>query len=1172
MNLNDPGTSLFQGNELNQFDNLAQQEEEQEALEDQRRRDLELKNMLENAFDDVSFENEEESLCNGSPSHSSINHSLYNSNSSNEYHKNGVKKINCNGLNDFDKNEPNNIIENLSVPITHSRTSLIKRVDFNNDGENYSDRCRKKVQNGNLHDVVDASGGGGTVQSTHYNHCFQRSPISEIPNGLPNNNCDFGKKSQLKEEAFDSGEQLKILYDVRVREVHRLTEMIDSIRKEHEIGISKLKHQVALSQAEIESLKISQTQLQNLLVTKNQNLEDLEKQLADLERENTNLKSSNGELLNQLDLNKLIVADLERKVLVLEKGNKITSEAVQYESSIKALVEKHSFELMSLNFEQEKLTKDNNELMKENTELKLKINQMNELHDENLSKKSEIISRLSKQIDESQKQCENLMKSASAEDNIRLQMELKLLKEEKLFLTSKLESMQMENSRQDEELKQYESINKLMSFSSFSELKDEDCSNMNGKLSDELYKALNGQKAKRQEIKRLQLELEEKTKTINLLQGNEKLLNDEINNLKDNVVVSQLTQIKQMEVLISDKETENVVLQNRLENLKEEFEIAQRDLQIKISELENINKVLKDTLASAEKEQVNAKSSLNEEYLRFHDESIQQVREEAGKFFKLEILKKNLENENLKKEVEQLKNLYVDVFSSKEALLKQLEKEKNSSGRSSAVDVDEVKRLQKELDKSRHRILELDQTLKQQYEQEVDILNLDINQLNLQVEKLKKEKDREVSEKDKILVENELLKSEIEHITSEKNLLFLNYEKVQKELKETCRSVQDTDEGKVTELKAKYETEIRNLTDKYEIIVKKLKKEIELTLTKAVKCESKYTSPMKSVTKTIECQWSPPSCDNSAITSKTRFKDMCTSPVSHFRTSATTEERRKSVRNISIATEPELNSISRKEVIEIMEKLGVHHENEMRSLESKYRAELSKLDKKFQVELDKARDIIRTELEKDHAKELEQMEEKYKIELENRVEQEKKEAVADLITEWACEVQGLKASYAEAQTEMERMKMKYKAAKSVALQYKTYFKGKTEYMQEEWKKIEDGYEQALKELEKNVHILVDVKEDEVKAKVDSITKVYEQKISKMKEKLLRCENRLKSKKPLEVIRKPSKVTDELAEMELRGSLERLKLPEVNLCLSSPSLTPKGKGKELKQEYKRKKAS
>lgn len=65
-------------------------------------------------------------------------------------------------------------------------------------------------------------------------------------------------------------------------------------------------------------------------------------------------------------------------------------------------------------------------------------------------------------------------------------------------------------------------------------------------------------------------------------------------------------------------------------------------------------------------------------------------------------------------------------------------------------------------------------------------------------------------------------------------------------------------------------------------------------------------------------------------------------------------------------------------------------------------------------------------------------------------------------------------------------------------------------MKEEWKKVENGYEKALKELEKNVHILTDVKEDEVKAKIDSITKVYEQKINKMKNKLQKCENRLKN--------------------------------------------------------------
>lgn len=494
-----------------------------------------------------------------------------------------------------------------------------------------------------------------------------------------------------------------------------------------------------------------------------------------------------------------------------------------------------------------------------------------------------------------------------------------------------------------------------------------------------------------------------------------------------------------------EKETENTRLQECIKKLKEEFEEKRNDVRSTTAELENEIESLKNSVASLEKEKTEAMSNYSEEYMRFHNEGLKRVREEAEKFFQLEILKKDLENENLKKEIEEIKNLYVEVFNSKEALLKELEKEKNhptwpnSSGNSNnVVDVDEVKRLQKELEKSRNRILELDQTLKQQYEQEVEILNLDINRLNLQVEKVKKEKDREIAEKDKICLENELLKSEIEHVTSEKNLLFLNLDKLQKEMEEVRRNLQIVKEGnknELKELKENYDTELQNLTDKYEIIIKKLKKEVELTLAKTVRYETKYTSPKKNRTRNVESQCSPTLVENKSISPrpKTFTKEMGTSPVfkSNWKTG-----REGSVRNISVLTDPEVNRISKKEIVEIMEKLGAHHENEMRALESKYRIELGKLDKKFQIEVDKAKELIREELEKAHVLEMERLRDKHKIEMENRIEQEKKEAVAELITEWACEVQGLKASYAEAQTEMERMKMKYKAAKSVALQYK----------------------------------------------------------------------------------------------------------------------------------------
>lgn len=42
MNLNGPGTSLFQGNEFINFDVLGQGQEEEEDIEDQRRREIEV--------------------------------------------------------------------------------------------------------------------------------------------------------------------------------------------------------------------------------------------------------------------------------------------------------------------------------------------------------------------------------------------------------------------------------------------------------------------------------------------------------------------------------------------------------------------------------------------------------------------------------------------------------------------------------------------------------------------------------------------------------------------------------------------------------------------------------------------------------------------------------------------------------------------------------------------------------------------------------------------------------------------------------------------------------------------------------------------------------------------------------------------------------------------------
>lgn len=134
--------------------------------------------MLENAFDDVSFDNDE-----GSNFNPSNNHSLVQNKSSSGIdilHDVGMTKSQI----EYIKNCPANEVENFNTPVRHIRNVKSKIVDFNNENNHYSDQSRMQKLNGSLHDVVDASGGGGggdVAVSLHYKHCYRTSPIGKSP-------------------------------------------------------------------------------------------------------------------------------------------------------------------------------------------------------------------------------------------------------------------------------------------------------------------------------------------------------------------------------------------------------------------------------------------------------------------------------------------------------------------------------------------------------------------------------------------------------------------------------------------------------------------------------------------------------------------------------------------------------------------------------------------------------------------------------------------------------------------------------------------------------------------------------------------------------------------------------------------------------------------------------
>lgn len=514
-----------------------------------------------------------------------------------------------------------------------------------------------------------------------------------------------------------------------------------------------------------------------------------------------------------------------------------------------------------------------------------------------------------------------------------------------------------------------------------------------------------------------------------------------------------MAELKKYESLTALKEIENKRLQDLICEMEKGFAVELKEAQEKCQAIETENSSLKEELtdlkSNLEKEKLGTVTKYNEEYMKFHNDSLRRVREEVQEAFKLEMLGKDMEIENLRKEMEEVKNLYVEVYNEKENLLNQFEKERANLNSRSSVDLDDVKKLQRELEKSRQRILELDLTLRQQYQQEVGKLNSTIKLLNFDLERLKKEKDHDVSEKNKIITENELLKTEMEQITSEKNLYFLNCETLRKEVDQLRRDFEILRESSDRERNRSEEEHTRELQDirsKYEVKIQKLNKEIELMLVRSVSTDSKYTSPMKNTAKGfrhVASQGSPVPVQSASTSPLYRYstQESCTSPINDLKKEMKASCK-GSNRDVSILTDPEPKHLSKREVIRMMEKLGTKHEEEIIKLENNYKLEIMKLENKWKSEVESIREKIRVEMMRMHVEELQELQEKHRTEMENRVEQEKKEAVVALITEWACEVQSLKQSHAEALAQAEKMKMKYNTAKSVALRYKvhqTYF-------------------------------------------------------------------------------------------------------------------------------------
>ncbi|KAL2738871.1 golgin subfamily A member 4-like isoform X1 [Vespula squamosa] len=580
-----------------------------------------------------------------------------------------------------------NYLYNYETPSNH----------YNNHGKHYAnngyiENYGNNVQCKQIHEF----GGGDNVTSEEINNCFKISPNGKM---LDDNMI-------YKTTEYSSKEQLEVLYSVRMKEIKRLTEELQQLQQQKETEMDQFSRKVVLLQAEVERSNISRNQAQHALIDAKAEIMDLQGQMASLKEKNAVLETTNQNMAEELAVAKDSVVDLQQKVTVLERVHALQSSDKIHEKFLKQAQEKHAVEIRNMQTQIDVLTdKLNTKLLSEDisnydlwaslfsfteasyTALEHKLADVRRAHEALILEKSDTTNHLAQALEKSQAQCRNLMAANNDQQILQLQAQIKILSQEKEDMLKNIQDLQNKLEIAKNETAHYDSLAttleeesdsirqmKLGDFHNRSRSKPSD--DITNKLRGELQRCLAGQTVKRKEITRLENTLSQKEKELakaNVVADSCRQetaryakrvseLEQELKLILTDQALKANTQIQKLSGHLNDVKKQYEILKEEKLNLEQKLEEAEAITQ------ETLKKLHQESTSMQEKEVI---EEYNKEYLEIHAKAVERVREEA----KMDIVQLTVQLEQTQKELDHVKELYIDVCGTKEQLINEHKEE-----------------------------------------------------------------------------------------------------------------------------------------------------------------------------------------------------------------------------------------------------------------------------------------------------------------------------------------------------------------------------------------------------------------------------------------------------------------------------------------------------------------
>ncbi|XP_074090835.1 centrosomal protein of 152 kDa isoform X3 [Macrotis lagotis] len=251
--------------------------------------------------------------------------------------------------------------------------------------------------------------------------------------------------------------QLQVLNKAKERRLIDLCEKLE----ESERQIRYLNHQLVMLKDEKDGLTLSLQESQNLLQKEKEKEIQFEGQIKALETQIQTLKASEEQMIKKTRVSEVAMENLRQQLLELRHSDSLQRAKEQHENIVLCLRKKYEDQVTTL---QKNLDATNAVLQEQKDicgRLRDHVKQVERSQEENKIEKTEIINRLTKSLEESQKQCATLLETGSVQEMNQLRLQLQQAQNAHTLNDNMNRALQEELADLKEEISLYESAAKL---------------------------------------------------------------------------------------------------------------------------------------------------------------------------------------------------------------------------------------------------------------------------------------------------------------------------------------------------------------------------------------------------------------------------------------------------------------------------------------------------------------------------------------------------------------------------------------------------------------------------------------------------------------------------------------------------------------------------------------